>query len=160
MVPRAGWVHEMTMPESPDAQMMMALAADIEDAYQLSRRIERRRQLVAQLPQVQAALPPAEPQTVYARPIESEWELTHFERYGRWYLAGGAVVLIGLVGYMVYAFVQWLSSLMAGISSGVATVTAGGAGILGVIALIGLLCLFGGRGGGPDFSGTFSGRLH
>lgn len=137
----------MNMPESPDAQLMMSLAADLEDAYQLTRRIEHRRELVAALPQPQrqpAALPTGQPQVVYTRPVDTGWELNHFERYGRWYLVGGGVVATGLTVWMVYEFVQWLNSLMSETANEVAAAASGGTGLLGIVALVGLLCLLGG----------------
>lgn len=145
------------MPESPDAQMMMALAADIEDAYQLSRRIEQRRQLVAQLPQVQAALPSGahEPQTVYARPVEdSQWELTHFERYGPWYLVGGALTVVGLMVVIVWMFINWLGDIAESHAVGI------GAFAVVVLAGVVLLAMLRGGRGGSSFSGTFEGTFH
>jgi hypothetical protein len=144
---------------SPEALRLVDLALAMEDAYTLLERSKARQDAVLAVHEDVPALPPAEPQTLHTRPMETRgWELTHWERYGRWYLAGGVVGVLGLVGWMVWLFVQWLGEVTSSAANAASAAMPTLLGI-GALILLVMLCSRGG-GGGRGFSGTFSGRMH
>ncbi|MGH3780245.1 MAG: hypothetical protein ACRDRO_06345 [Pseudonocardiaceae bacterium] len=145
---------------SPEALRLVDLALAVEDAHALIERSQARQDAIlavqqAQLPSAQ----PAEPQTLHTRPIDPrDWELTHWERHGRWYMAAGVVSVLGLVGWMVRSFVQWLNAATASMGNALSAAVPTLLGI-GALALLAMLCCRGG-GGGRGFSGTFEGWMH